>query len=118
VNFVFPPWARVALMLALFFAGYWTRGSIEARQELREAKQEIKAGNKVDEAVAEKLETEAKGDAQRAALNHKDDERARHDPSYREYREQPLPDAALEFLRNAEGVDYGPDGRNAGPHRR
>ena len=35
LNFVFPPWARVALMLLIFGAGYWTRGSIEARKGAR-----------------------------------------------------------------------------------
>jgi hypothetical protein len=115
MNFVFPPWARVTIMVAIFFAGWWTRASIEARHEVGQLKVVIRQAAKADESVAEKLHTEAKGDAQRAALNHANDEAARHDPTYREYLDRPLPDRAVQFLRDAERIPYGPDGADSGP---
>jgi len=109
-----PPWLRVVIALALFGAGFWTRGSIEARQELHEAKQEVRLGNEVDQTLAEKLRTEAEADAKLETVSRKHQEVARHDPSYREYLDSPLPPAAVQFLRDAESIPYGPDGTDPG----
>lgn len=113
-----PPWVRWVVLAAVFAAGFWTRGSIEARQEVRELKAEVRQGHKADESVAEKLHTENKGDAQRATLNRRQEEAARHDPTYREYLDHPLPDAAVQFLRDAERIPYGPHGADSGPKDR
>lgn len=110
-----PPWARWALLAVVFYAGFWTRGSLEARQEVHALKAEVRQDHKADESVAEKLHTEAKGDAKRTALNHQHEEAARHDPSYREYLDRPLPGPAVQFLRDAESIDYGPHGAYARP---
>lgn len=109
-----PPWLRIAVLLVMFGAGYWTRGSIQARHDLHVVKAEVVQANRVDTAVAGKLHDEAKGDAARSTLNFKHDEAARHDPTYREYLDRPLPADALQFLRDAERISYGPDGKDAG----
>ncbi|HEY9471105.1 MAG TPA: hypothetical protein VIQ76_15980 [Propionibacteriaceae bacterium] len=113
LNFVFPPWARVALMLLVFGAGYWTRGSIEARKEVHELKYQVKQADKVDETVADKLRNEARADAQLSAAQRKNQDAAKHDPSYNDYLDSPLPKQSLEFLRDAEAVDPSPDGAKA-----
>lgn len=112
-SFVFPPWARVAIMVGLYlcgaYSGWWIKSSIDARHELKAAKAEIRGQDEVDKSTAEKLRSEAKADAQRGLAIHRDQENARKDPTYRQYRDTPLPPAALQLLRDAGQVDYGPD---------
>jgi hypothetical protein len=110
MNFVFPSWARIAIALALFAAGYWTRGSIEAREQLHEAKQQIKQDQRADETISEKLRNEARADAELGTIQRKKIEAAKRDPSYREYLDSELPAQSREFLRAAESIDPSADG--------
>jgi hypothetical protein len=110
MNFVFPSWARIAIALLLFAAGYWTRGSIEARKEVHELKQQVKQDVRADETVAEKLRSEARADAQLDTAKHKNQEAAKRDPSYRQYLDTELPAQSRSFLRDAESIDPSADG--------
>jgi hypothetical protein len=105
-----PSWLRIAVALALFAAGYWTRGSIAAREELHEAKQQIKQDVRADESIADKLRNEARADAELGTAQHKNREAAKRDPSYREYLDAELPAQSRSFLRDAESIDPGTDG--------
>ena len=109
-----PSWLRIALALALFGAGYWTRGSIEARQELHEAKQQIVQDGKADESIADKLRNEARADAELGTATHKKQQAAKNDPSYREYLDAELPAQSRDFLRDAESIDPSADGAEPG----
>ena len=109
-----PSWLRVAVALALFAFGFWTRGSFEARKELHEAKQQIRQDARADESLAEKLRNEARADAELDTATHKKQQAAKHDPSYREYLDTELPAQSRDFLRDAESIDPSADGAEPG----
>lgn len=110
MNFVLPPWARILVALALFGAGFWTRGSIEARKEVHELKHQVSQADAVDASVADKLRNEARADAELGAATRKNKDAAKHDPTYNEYLDSPLPKQSLEFLRDVESIDPSADG--------
>ena len=103
-------WLLLAAVLVGF--GVWIRGSIQARSDLKDARQETETVSDqaadYDRAVADKIQVEAAADAAvRRILNERDKAKA-HDQAYRDYLDSPIPESSRRLYERAAQVQYGP----------
>lgn len=98
-------WLLLALAAALVIAGWHYRSLLDDRADLKVAKgaiaQQDADATATDQAVADKLKTDGAIDRGVNRAMSRNQETARHEPSYREYLDRPLPADALRLYRDA-----------------
>ena len=99
-------WGVTILAVILLLVGWGTRSRIAAWWEFRNVKGQVttlqKQGERYDQAVADKLRKEAEIDAGVGRAQHKNREKARNEPQYRDYLDRPLPAASLQLYRDTD----------------
>jgi hypothetical protein len=98
----------VALVLALLAGGWYFRDLVQTKKDFKNVQSQVTTLQDQDKAVAEKLRTEAIADAQRGRAINRRDEAARHDQSYQDYLDSPIPEQSLRLYRDAAKVCYAP----------
>lgn len=98
-------WLTIALVCVLLFAGWYLRGSLQTKADFRQVKARVLQGDQVatavDQALTDKIKTEGAIDRGTSQALAKNQETARHAPSYRDYLDRPLPAESLRLYRDA-----------------
>lgn len=112
-------WLYLGVIIALLGAGWYFRDVWQDHKDVAGIKDQVQEseqnGEALDAAVADKIETEAAVDTGVSRVLDRNQETARHVPSYREYRDRPLPAESLRLYRDAaKAVEAGLGADRAG----